>query len=68
MKTLRARDLEPTANPRDRRPTADHDADSSNPIAVIMFSVIGLLIAVNLILRVPEVALTVEQFNTFAGP
>jgi hypothetical protein len=68
MKPLRARDLEQTTRLGDSRGTADQVADVPNLMAVIMFSVIGLLIAANLMLRFPGLALTVEQFNTFAAP
>jgi hypothetical protein len=68
MNTFQAYDLERTTKADDRPQPADHAADFPNLIAVIMFSVIGLLIAVNLMLRFPDPALTVEQFNIFAGP
>jgi hypothetical protein len=68
MKTLRAYDLELTTKLGDHPQTADHAADLANLIVVIMFSLIGLLIAANLILSFPDPALTVEQFNIFAGP
>ena len=47
---------------------ADYVAGFHIPTVLIMFSVIGLLIAANLIFRIPEAGLTVEQFNAFAGP
>jgi hypothetical protein len=68
MSTFRAYDLEPTTRADDRPQPADHVADFPNLIAVVMFSVIGLLITANLMFRFPDPALTVERFNTFAGP
>jgi len=68
MKPLRAYELERRTKLDDHRQGADHVADFPDLIAVIMFSVIGLLIAANLMFRYPDLALTVEQFNTFAGP
>ncbi len=68
MKPLRAYDLERTTKLGHRQQTAERGADFPGLIAVIMFSVIGLLLAANLMLRFPSPALTVEQFNTFAGP
>jgi hypothetical protein len=68
MRTWRAHDLEQTTKLYDRRQTADHVADFPDLIAVTAFSVIGLLMAANLMLRLPDLALTVEQFNAFAGP
>ena len=47
---------------------ADHLAGFRIPTVVIMFSAIGLLITANLILRIPDAGLTVEQFNTFRSP
>ncbi len=63
----RGRDLQPTTKLDDRPRPVDHVADFPNLIVVIMLSVIGLLIAANLMFRFPDPALTVEQFNTFAG-
>jgi hypothetical protein len=68
MNKTRAYDLEPTTKLDVRPQSADHVADFPNLIVVIMFSAIGLLIAANLMLRFPDPALTVEQFNTFVGP
>ena len=68
MNAFRAHELEPTFNVDDRPQPADHVAGFRVPTVVVMLSVIGLLIAANLIFRVPDAGLTVEQFNTFAGP
>ena len=38
---------------------------STDLIAVMLFCAIGLLIALNLILRVPDAGLLVEQYNVF---
>ncbi len=48
--------------------SADYAAGFHIPTVLIMFSVIGLLIAANLIFRIPDAGRTVEQFNTFVGP
>lgn len=42
-------------------------AAMTNPnfLAVVMFCVVGFLVAVNLILRFPDFGLTVEQFGQF---
>ena len=68
MNAFRANELEPRTKVDDRSQPDDHVADSCNLIVVIVFCVIGLLIAANLILRFPDPAVTVEQFNTFVGP
>lgn len=68
MNAFRAHELEPTSNVDDRSQPADHLAGFRIPTVVIMFSAIGLLIAANLILRIPDAGLTVEQFNTFVAP
>jgi hypothetical protein len=76
MKHLRTRELEPTIKHEDRRSkTRDATWDrivatitNPNLIAVMIIGIIGCLIAVNLILRFPDLGLTVEQFNPFAGP
>jgi hypothetical protein len=54
--------LEPIIRPEDRR------TDHPNLITLIVVGVIGCLIAVSLILRFPDLGLTVEQFNPFVGP
>ena len=68
MNPLRAYELEPTTKLQDRPQTAERDAGFPSLIVIIMFSAIGLLITANLVLHFPDPALTVEQFNTFAGP
>ena len=68
MNTFRAHELEPTFNFDDRLQPADHVAGFRIPTVVIMFGVIGLLIAANLIFSIPDAGLTLEQFNTFVGP
>jgi hypothetical protein len=68
MKPLRALDLEQITKLDDRRRTEDHVAEFPNLIVVIMFSLLGLLIAANMMVHFPDAALTVEQFNTFVGP
>jgi hypothetical protein len=54
--------LGPITKPEDRR------IDHTNLIALIAIGVIGCLITVSLMLCSPDLALTVEQFNPFAGP
>lgn len=68
MNAFRAHEFEMTKKVADREQPADHAADFGSLIAVIMFSVIGLLIAANLIFRISDPALTVEQVNIFVGP
>ncbi len=68
MNAFRAHELEPTFNVDDRPQPADYVAGFRIPTVVIMFSVIGLLIAANLIFRIPDAGLMVKQFNTFVGP
>ena len=76
MKHLLTREFEPTAKPEDRRfktlqMTWDRIvAATTNPdlIAVMLFCAIGLLIALNLILRFPDAGLLVEQYNVFPSP
>jgi hypothetical protein len=68
MNPSRAYEAEPTTKLQDRPQTAERVADFPSLIVIIMFSVIGLLITANLVLRFPDPALTVEQLNTFAGP
>ena len=58
MKQLRARELESTTKPEDRL--------HATPIGLTLL--IGCLIVANVMFRVPDGGLTVEQFNTFAGP
>ena len=73
MKHLFTRELEPTAKPETRRfkmlqMTWDRIAAATTNqdlIAVMLFSAIGLLIALNFILRFPDVGLLVEQYNVF---
>jgi hypothetical protein len=62
MKHWRPFELEPITKLEDRR------TDHSNLITLIAAGVIGCLIAVSLILCFPDLGLTVERFNTFAGP
>jgi hypothetical protein len=54
--------LGPITKPEDRR------TDHANLIALIAIGVVGCLITVSLMLCFPDLALTVEQFNSFAGP
>ncbi len=68
MNTFRAYDLQPTTKLDDRAQPADRAADFPSLTVIIMFSAIGLLLAANLLLHFPDPALTVEQFNVFAGP
>ena len=39
-----------------------------NLIALIAIGIVGCLITVGLMLYLPDLALTVDQFNPFAGP
>jgi len=59
MKYWRPPALEPITKTEDRR---------LNLIALIAIGVIGCLITVGLMLYFPDLALTEEQFNPFAGP
>ena len=73
MKHVRTPDLEATTKPEDRRSKALQDrivasTANLNLIVVIIFGGIGCLIAVNLILRFPELWPTVDQFNPLVGP
>jgi hypothetical protein len=75
VKHLPTRELEPTTKPEDRRSKTPQMRDRivaalTNPdlFAVVLLFVIACLIAANLILRFPDLGLTVEQFNPFAGP
>ena len=54
MNAFRAHELEPTFNVDDRPQPSDHVAGLRVPTVVTMLSVIGLLIAANLIFRVPR--------------
>jgi hypothetical protein len=62
MKYWRPPELEPIAKPEDRR------TDYPSLITLIAVGVIGCLIAVSFTLCFPDLGLTVEQFNPFAGP
>jgi hypothetical protein len=62
MKYWRPPELEPIAKPEDRR------ADRRDLITLIAVGVIGCLISIGLTLCFPDLGLTVEQFNPFAGP
>jgi hypothetical protein len=62
MKHWRPPELEPITKPEDRR------TGNPNLITLIAVGVIGCLIALGLILFFPNLGLTVEQFNPFAGP
>ena len=62
MKHWRPPEPEPITKPEDRRP------NHPNLIALIAVGAIGCLIAVSLILCFPDLGLTMEQFNPFAGP
>ena len=68
MNACRGHELERKTKVADRSQPADHVAGFRVPTVVIILSVIGLLIAANLIFRIPDAGLTVEQCNTFAGP
>ena len=75
MKQLRARELETATKPPDcpseTQVTPKRTvAATANPglIAVMIFVVIGCLIVLNVVFRFPDLGLTVEQFNLFAGP
>jgi len=76
MKHLLTRELEPTVKPEDRRferlqTTRDRivaATTNSDLIPVMLFCAIGLLIALNLILRFPDAGLLVEQYNVFPSP
>lgn len=59
MKHLRPPDL-PTTKPEDRL--------RAPPIVLMLFGIIVCLVVANLIFRFPDLGLTVEQFNPFAGP
>jgi hypothetical protein len=60
MRHWRPPELEPITKPR--------RTDHPNLITLIAVGVIGCLIAVSLVLCFPDLGLTVEQFNPFAGP
>jgi hypothetical protein len=67
MKHVRTPGLEATTKPEDRRSKAPQDrivasTATLNLIVVIIFGAIGCLIAVNLILRFPNLWPTVDQF------
>jgi hypothetical protein len=62
MKYWRPPELETIAKPEDRR------TDRRDLITLIAVGVIGCLISVSLTLCFPDLGLTVEQFNPFAGP
>jgi hypothetical protein len=62
MKYWRPPELEPIAKPEDRR------TDRRDLITLIAIGVIGCLISISLTLYFPDLGLTVEQFNPFAGP
>ena len=75
MKQLRKRELEPTIKPEDRRSKTPQMRDQivaaiTNPnlFAIILFFVVGCLIAVNLMVRFPDLGQTVEAFNSLVGP
>lgn len=68
MNPFRVHRLEPSTKVDDRQQPADHVEDFPSLTVVILFSVIGLLIAANLMFRFPDAALTVEQFNNLVGP
>ena len=48
--------------------TEDRRTNHPNLIAMIAVGVVGCLIAVDLTLYFPDLGLTVEQLNLFAGP
>jgi hypothetical protein len=66
------RELEPTTKPEDRRSkTLDQIlAATTNPhlIALVIFFLIGCLIAAILIQRFPDLGQTAEPFNLLMGP
>jgi hypothetical protein len=75
MKHLRIRELEPTTKPEDRRSQTLQMRDrivaaitNPNLFAVILFLVIGCLIAANLMVRFPDLGQTAEPFNSLVGP
>jgi hypothetical protein len=71
MKHLRTRELEPTSKPKDRGSLPHRIAaatKSPDLVATIILCAVVCLIALNLILYFPDLGLTVEQFNPFAGP
>jgi hypothetical protein len=75
MKHLRIRELEPTTKPEDRRSKTLQMRDrivaaitNPNLFAVVLFFVIGCLIAANLMVRFPDLGQTAEAFNSFVGP
>jgi hypothetical protein len=73
MTHLRTPELEPTTEPEDRRSKTLRDQIAAaitnlNLIAVVIFFVIGCLIAANLILRFPDLGQTAEPFNPLVGP
>ena len=71
MKQLRARELEQATKPETqvtlKRRTVAATTDPGL-IAVMIFAVIGCLIVLNVLFRFPDLGLTVEQLNLFAGP
>ena len=68
MKSLSTYGLEPTTKLGERPLAADYLADLPSLIAVIIFSVVGLLVVANLMLHSPDPAVMVEQFNAMAAP
>jgi hypothetical protein len=75
VKHLPRRELEPTTKPEDRRSKTPQMRDRivaaitiPDLFAVVLLFVVACLIAANLIFRFPDLGLTVEQFNPFAGP
>jgi hypothetical protein len=69
MTQLPTRELERTEDRRSKT-LGQIVAVATNPhlIAAVIFFLTGCWLAANLLLRFPDLGLTVEQFNPFAGP
>jgi hypothetical protein len=73
MKHVRTPDLKAATKPEGRRSKTLQDqivalSTNLNLVVVIIFGAIGCLIAVDLMLRHPDLWPTVDQFNPLVGP
>jgi hypothetical protein len=70
MTQLPTRELERTEDSRSKTPRDQVVAAITNPhmIVIVIFFLIGCLIAANLILHFPDVGQTAEPFNQLVGP
>lgn len=56
-------------HPPEPKPIAKPDSQTrANLILLIAIGFVGCLVAISLTLRFPELGMTAEQFNAFAGP